>query len=534
MKRQLTAARAFAAAGVCATTATALALTAMNGSAQTARGATRQAVSATLPSTWTMPGANLANTRDVGGPINASNVATLGTAWSDQINVNSPYGGYTSTPVVSGNVVYTQDLESNVEAINLQTGAIIWTKAFSSFDEGPNGLTLGNGDVFGATATSAFALDASTGRQLWIKKLTRNRAEGIDMAPAYHDGTVYVSTVSLNAGANLKYTGGGQGILWALNAATGAKRWEWHSIPTDGWSAAHERLNGGGGLWEPPSFDGHGGLYLGTANPEPFPGTAQYPWGSSRPGPDLYTDCIVKLSAKTGKLIWYYQLTPHDIYDWDMQNSPILSRVHGRQIVIDGGKAGIIVALDAATGKLLWKRPVGIHDGHTSDGLLAESGDFSKLSTGWVEPGPLGGIESVLASNGSTVFAAVNDMPGLVSLSRIIVPVFSESGDLVAVNEATGRVRWDVSLPQSPYGGVTIVNNVVFTTTYDGRLWAFNAANGRQLWSTYLPFGTNAPVSVVGDTVLTAASIPPPSSKGSIVAFRLGAIGASGPAGASG
>ena len=71
-------------------------------------------------------------------------------------------------------------------------------------------------------------------------------------------------------------------------------------------------LNSGGGLWDPPSFDSAGNLYLGIANPGPIgqgPWPRGYPWGTSRPGPDLYTDSVVKLS-RHGKLLWYYQLDP--------------------------------------------------------------------------------------------------------------------------------------------------------------------------------------------------------------------------------
>ena len=67
---------------------------------------------------------------------------------------------------------------------------------------------------------------------------------------------------------------------------------------------------------------------------------------------------MVKLSP-AGKLLWYYQLTPHDLYDWDLQDPPVLSTANGRPVVIDGGKAGILIELDAQTGRLLWKLPVG-------------------------------------------------------------------------------------------------------------------------------------------------------------------------------
>ncbi len=479
--------------------------------------------------TWSLPGADLQNTRDVGGPINASNVSTLGVAWTDPINAPAAFGGYATTPVVSGGVMYTQDLESNVEAINLQTGKVLWTTKYNSTNIGPNGVTVADGTVFGATETSAFALQASTGKQIWIKKLTRNGNEGIDMAPGNHDGTVYVSTVPGNSTSNF-YAGNGQAILWALDASNGATRWKWDEVPTNLWSSAHTNINSGGGQWDPPTFDGHGNLYVGVSNPAPFPGTARYAWGSSRPGPDLYTDSIVKLDEKTGKLLWYYQLTPHDIYDRDMENSPILSTAGGQQLVIDGGKAGILVAVNAQTGKLVWKRPVGVHNGHDNDNLYAEHGQTSKLHTPEVvEPGDLGGIESQLATNGTTVFAAVNNLPatynGPAFADIKAAPFNTGTGDLVAVNEATGRVEWDDKVPSSPYGSVTLANNVVFTTTFNGTLYAFSASTGTELWHTGLSSETNAPVAVVGDTLLTAASFAGASGHGLIIAYRLGAHG---------
>ena len=178
---------------------------------------------------------------------------------------------------------------------------------------------------------------------------------------------MYVSTVPVNPTVG-EYLAGGKGILWALNAQTGAPEWSWDQVQNL-WG--NPGVNSGGGLWYAPSFDAQGNIYLGIANPAPIFGTKSYPLGSSRPGPDLYTDSVVKLSPQ-GKLLWYYQLTPHDLYDWDLQDPPVLTTANGRPVVIDGGKAGILIELDAQTGKLLWKRPVGGHDGHENDGLLTE------------------------------------------------------------------------------------------------------------------------------------------------------------------
>jgi outer membrane protein assembly factor BamB len=488
------------------------------------------ATTASLPSTWELPGADAQNTRDVGGPITSANVSTLGVAWTVPIVATGTFGAYATTPVVSNGVVYTQDLASNVYAINLETGKLLWIKKYNSPDEGPNGVTVANGTVYGATEESAFALQAATGEQLWSKKLTRNANEGIDMAPGYHEGTVYVSTVPGNTKAF--YAGNGQAILWALNAETGATKWKFEQVPANLWSSQNTHINSGGGLWDPPTFGSEGNLYIGIANPAPWPGTAKFPWGSSRPGPNLYTDSIVKLNGQTGKLIWYYQLTPHDIFDHDLEDSPILSTDNGTPIVIDGGKGGILVAVNAETGKLVWKRPVGVHNGNDNTNLEAEKGDYSKLKTPLtVEPGDLGGIESQLATDGTNVYAAVNNLAVRFkgqsdAEGEFPAGIAGGTGDLVAVNEATGNITWDDKLPSSPYGAVTQTNDVLFTTTFNGSLYAFESSTGKELWKTALSAGTNAPVAVVGDTVITAGSFPlAPGQKALIIAYRLGATG---------
>jgi outer membrane protein assembly factor BamB len=490
---------------------------------------------------WTLPGGNLQNTRDVSSPITSSDVTKLGVAWCVPVeSTGAARGagladGYATTPVVVHGVVYTQDLESNVMAIRLATGKVLWTHNYSSPNGGPDGVNVVGGTVYAATNRAAVALSAATGRQLWSRTLIGNDREGIDMAPGYNHGTVYVSTVPVNPTVG-EYLGGAKSTLWALNARTGAPQWSWDEVQNLWGKPA---LNSGGGLWDPPSFDSAGNIYIGVANPGPIAQNRWprgYPWGTSRPGPDLYTDSVVKLSPQ-GKLLWYYQLTPHDLYDWDLQNSPVLTTAHGQPVVIDGGKAGILIELSAKTGKLLWKLPVGVHSGHENDGLLTEhatpTSPIPLPAKFTLEPGVFGGVESQLASNGSATFAAVNNLATPLTVhgpaegsQAFAASIRKATGEMVAVNQDTGKIEWDDKLPSTPYGAAAITNNVVFTTTYHGDLYAFNAATGAILLKTPLSASSNAPVTIDGDYVLVGSGTAVSKSQQPlIIAYKLGARG---------
>ena len=197
------------------------------------------------------------------------------------------------------------------------------------------------------------------------------------MSPGVHDGLVYVSTVPTDVTS--AYNGGIAGVLWALDAKTGKKVWHFDTVPKWLWSKKHKKMNAGGGALVRALLRRRRRDVHGDRQPGAVPRRRGLPWGESRPGPNLYTDSLVKLNAKTGKLEWDYQATPHDVYDWDFQDPPILATV-GRQASWRSAPARrLVVAVDAKTGKLVWKTPVGKHNGHDEDGLKAMRGEISKL-----------------------------------------------------------------------------------------------------------------------------------------------------------
>lgn len=467
------------------------------------------------------PGVDAANSRNAKGTIESGNVAELEETWSLPLTAQSSFGAHASSPVIVNGVVYSQDLESNVQAIALDSGEVLWTKKYNEASQGPNGVVVADDHVFGATGKEAFALDQKTGEEAWSTPLVvKPSGEGIDMAPGYSKGLVYISTVPLTA--TELYPGGGVGTLWALDAKSGQKKWHFDTVPKGLWGDT--KINSGGGLWQPPSFDDEGFMYFGTGNPAPYPGTAEEPWGSSRPGPNLYTNSLIKMDARTGKMQWYYQQTPHDLYDWDFQDPPLLLEAGGRELAIGAGKSGIVTAVDAKTGKPVWEQPVGTHNGHDDDGLLAMRGETSKIKNGQLLPGVLGGVIAPMATDGSLVFVPVVNQPATISSTTGLGEGGGTStGGLVALDAATGAVQWEQEFGAPAYGAPTVVNDLVFVPSFDGSVHAFEVGSGNEAWSGALPAAINTSVSISGDTVIAPAGLATAEGQQpKIVAFRLG------------
>jgi alcohol dehydrogenase (cytochrome c) len=463
------------------------------------------------------PNLDQASTREAEGEINRSNASGLEEAWSLSSQAQSTYGAYAASPVIGNGVIYMQDLESAVQAISLESGDVLWTWRSESATQGPNGVVVAEGKVFGATATEAFALDQETGKELWSVPIAEAPL-AIDMAPGYADGLVYVSTVPVNV--NSEYLGGGVGTLYALDAKTGKEAWTFDTVPKDLWG--DKKLNAGGGLWYPPSFDQKGSMYFGTGNPVPYPGTPQKPWGKSRPGPNQYTNSIVKLDAKTGKLDWYYQQTPHDIYDWDFQNSPILAQAGGREVAIGSGKNGIVTAVDAKTGKPVWSTPVGEHNGHDKDGIYAMNGETSKIKKGEVLPGNLGGVIAPPAASDTTVFVPIVNGGIEVTPQQTLANTAELRGGMAALDIKSGKVLWEQEYQAAAYGSPVVVNDVVFFTTSEGTVHGVDAKSGGEVWSASLPAGSNSAVTVSGDTLVVPAGLPAAEGQQpELVAYRL-------------
>jgi alcohol dehydrogenase (cytochrome c) len=287
--------------------------------------------------------------------INKTNVGKLKVAWIHQ--GGDITHGIQETPIVVDGVIYSITANNRVAAIDAKTGRDIWrfeprldplTKKvlFSPYSRG---VTVGRGKVFIATVDGrGIAVDQKTGKEVWQAQLTDfANCHGCNFtSPPVLAGDVltFGSTAGELATA---------GKIYGVDADSGKKLWEFETIKQDpkSWPGGSGKY-GGGGAWMPGTYDAETNtVYYGTGNPgKDFV-------GADREGDNLYTDSVIALDPKTGKLKWYRQEIPHDVWDYDSAYEALLVKKDGKDLLVHLNKSGFVFVLDKNSGKVenIWR-----------------------------------------------------------------------------------------------------------------------------------------------------------------------------------
>ena len=468
---------------------------------------------------WPLANHDYSNNRvAVGSNINSGNVANLTVAWSAPLEGTAEWGAGTGNPVISDGVVYYQDLAANTYAVDLKTGNVKWETQYNNKIFGPSGPGIGYGKVYALSRIDRYvAMDIKTGHELWQFDTGYQLASGA-FQPYAFDNHVYFAMQAAVSGRGKvvyhSYQGGTSGAVYLINPDSGKPEWFWQVVEKGFWG--HPEVNSGGGLWFPPAIDTQTGVsFWGSGNPSPVPGIKGWPNGSSRPGPNLYTDSLIAL-GRDGKLVWYNQVKQHDLFNLDFQVSPMLAKVSingaDKNIVIGSGKLGVVYGFDEQTGKILWSTPVGIHQNDNLQKLPVDN------SVTWVAPGAWGGVEAPMAYAAGTVYALTANLPSPYNATAFDADTPEEAlnrseggstykdanAEVYAIDATNGNILWKHTLDHVAFSGVTIVNDLLFVATLDGNVYALSRKDGSEVWQWQAPGGTNSWPAVAGDTIVWA------------------------------
>ena len=327
------------------------------------------------------------------------------------------------------------------------------------------------------------------------------------MTPQLYDGTVLISTIPGNVKSF--YKGNGDGIVWALDAATGKPKWTFNTVSDGAGLWGNRKINSGGGLWYPPAVDVRDGCSSAVANPAPLYGTKEYPNGSSRPGPNLYTNSIVALDGKTGKRLWFRQAVRHDVRDYDLaglaaivDHSADPRHRHGDRDRRPARWARSTPTARRRSAALEASRSAGTRTtpGRAARGRSRSSPAISAASRRrWRSTRPRS------SCRGSTW----RSPPARPVRQRAHGPELHKGrGGSPRSTPPAGGVMWQRRLPSMDFGAATVANDVVFTSTYEGKIYAFDVQTGKTLWTKQAPAGINSFPAVDGDTLLVGAAAP--------------------------
>jgi len=480
--------------------------------------------------------------------VNDSSVGQLGLAWYWDTGTRR---GLESTPIVVDGVMFNSGSWSVVWAHDARTGELLWEYdpqvprewgKFACCDVVNRGVAAWEGKIFVGTIDGRLiALDAGTGKPVWdVQTTDRERPYTITGAPRVVKGKVIIG----NGGSEL----GVRGYFSAYDANTGAQLWRFYTVPgnpAEPFEAPHLEaaaatwrggkwweVGGGGTAWDSMAYDPELNLlYVGVGNGAPWNRYIRSPGG----GDNLYLSSIVAVNPDNGELVWHYQTTPGDTWDYTATQHMILAdiEIEGalRKVIMQAPKNGFFYVLDRTNGEFIsaeayvpvnWATHVDPESGRPVENPEAHYANEVRT----IRPAPYGGHNwHPMAYNPKTglVYIPVLDIPfkfaqdsafkynpgewntgvdlaqGIPSKDpdTVIADLGAVKGHLSAWDPVTQKEVWRVQHPLSWNGGLlTTAGNLVFQGRADGKFAAYTADSGKLVWEFPAQVGIiAAPVS---------------------------------------
>ena len=447
--------------------------------------------------------------------INTTNAKDLELKWVFQ---SRSLEKHEVTPLVVDGTMYTVQGINDIVALNAATGKTIWTYSHKPDPAARNccgkltrGLAVLDGKLFlAAFDARMIAIDAKTGKELW-----NTEAADPKQGYAFTHAPLVVKDKVIAGTAGGEY--GVRGWIAAWDVNTGKEVWRFNTVPGPGepgnetWSGDSWK-HGGAPIWVTGSYDPDLNLtYWGTGNPGPD-------WdGAGRLGDNLYSCSVIALNPDTGKLTWYYQFSPHNEFDWDATQTPVLADIdwqgRSRKVMLWANRNGMFYVIDRITGEFMkgqsfvktnWAtgfdpkgRPVpapGIVP--TKEGTLVYPGNQG--GTNWYPPSfsPRTGLFYVPTwENSSTTYIKGEEPPEFHEGQGFsgLFPRGGARGEdtygaVRAIDPKTGEKKWDYrqSGASTEAGVLSTAGDVVFSGARDGLFYALDARDGKMLWQTNL------------------------------------------------
>ena len=472
--------------------------------------------------------------------INRTNVKNLTLAWMTSV-ATGPRGGL--PPTIIGGVGTREFTGGTIKGAVLQVGGILYVTApdnvwaLDALDGreiwhyfwrtrgathiGNRGAAIWNNHLFFETPDNYLvSLDAKTGKERWHVEIADFDEQYFSTpAPVIVGNHVIVGT-----GNDLD----GPGFLQSFDPETGKLQWKFYTVPMnpgdpglETWPSLEAARYGGGHTWMPGSYDPETKLYIfGTGNPTPA-----YT-GVGRPGDNLYTCALVAVNVDTGKMAWYYQMSPHDTHDWDTVQNPMLidATLNGkpRKLVSVAARNGYFFTVDRVTGEHIVTTKYGTHT-NWAGGLNKHNAPFPAPEKEAIIPGALvspveggttnwqpsayspdTGLVYTQEANGFNMLYLTDPDPrGSMGLGgKLRVEVGSTGKFLTAIEPATGKIAWRRKYPNSGGGGIGFLataGGLLFGGDGSGNLIAHDAKDGTPLWHTRVGNISNAPQTYAVD-----------------------------------